>query len=292
LQILQAKNLEVPSLWLKEGVKHLDELHYPLHFLDFEAATYALPMKKESRPYTPVYFQFSCHTLRENGELVHSEWLDLQDGSKHPHREFVCQLGEIPDIFDGTIMQYSPFEKQGINRLIADFKRNQNMYRYELDQLEKIRTPDSPGYDHRFFDVSRIIRDYYFNEFLDDSLGLKQVLKSILQWEKVSKTTGFFDKNIRQMLFDGDDDQHKKIMIDPYMNIQKADFKISDGSDAMNGWLAMKNGLVSEGEKQIMPGILKKYCTLDSFALFVIFKHIKQFTGMIDDKDYIAFQQK
>lgn len=292
LQILQAKELTVPSLWLKPGVKHLDDLKYPLHFLDFEAATYALPMKKESRPYTPVYFQFSCHTLLESGALIHSEWVDLQNGSKHPHKEFVQQMGKIPGIFEGTVMQYSPFEKQGINRLIAGFKRHPKKYLHELDLLERIRTSDSKDYEHRFFDVSRIIRDYYFNEYLDDSLGLKHVLKSIVQWEKDSKSASFFEDSMYQILFNGNEDQLNKKEADPYQHIQKSDYNISDGSDAMNGWLAMKNGLLSEEEKQIIPGILKKYCTLDSFALYVIFKHIKKFTSMIDDEDYIAFHQK
>lgn len=292
LQILQARDEEVPSLWLKNRMKILDELSYPLHFLDFEAATYALPMKKGASPYTPVYFQFSCHTLRENGELIHTEWLDLQDENIHPHKEFAQQLGLIPDIFEGTIMQYSPFEKQGVNRLIADFKRDRGNYQDELEILEKIRTSNLPGYEHRFFDVSRIIRDYYFNEFLDDSLGLKHVLKSILKWEESSIFTDFFDKEINRTLLKLNEDQQNSRTLDPYGNIQDDEFSISDGSDAMNSWLALKNGLLTEKEKEIVPGILKKYCTLDSYALFVIFKHLKRFTAKMNDEDYIAFQPK
>lgn len=289
LQILQARDLEIPSLWLKQNVKILDELAYPLHFLDFEAATYALPMKKGSSSYSPVYFQFSCHSLNKNGELLHTDWLDLQEGAKHPHREFVDRMGHIPGIFKGTIMQYSPFEKQGINRLIADFKRDENRYFHELEILEKIRRPEHPKYEHRFFDVSKIIRDFYFNEFLTDSLGLKQVLKSIIQWEQSSKSTDFFDDDMNQTFFKLSGYQHGGKIIDPYRDIQNSDFLISDGSDAMNAWLSFKNGLMAEKEKKVIPGILKKYCALDSFALFVIFKHIKRFTGMIDDEDYIAF---
>lgn len=293
LQILQAKDLQVPNVWLKQGAKIVDELKYPLHFLDFEAATYAIPMKKESRPYTPVYFQFSCHTLRENGELIHTEWLDLQEGSKHPHKEFVRQLSKVPGIFEGTIMQYSPFEKQGVNRLIADFKRDQQSYQHELELLEKIRISASADYEHRFFDVSKIIRDYYFNEYLNDSLGLKHILKSVVQWEYFSEFTDFFEEEMIQTFLDfNNEDPGNRNNMDPYQNIQNSDFSISDGSDAMNAWLAAKNGLLPEEEEEIIPRILKKYCTLDSFALFVIFKHIKRFTGMVDDKDYIAFQHK
>lgn len=292
LQVLQARDQKVPSLWLKNGVKSLDELLYPLHFLDFEAATYALPMKKQSRPYTPVYFQFSCHTLRKNGELIHTEWLDVQGEYVHPHKEFVQQLSKIPDIFEGTIMQYSPFEKQGINRLIADFKRDRDRYQHQLELLEKIRKSNSSRYRHRFFDVSKIIRDYYFNECLNDSLGLKQILKNILEWEKSSTYTDFFDEKMNKMLFDVNEDQQNQRKWDPYGNIRNQEFSISDGADAMNSWLAFKNGLMTEEEESVIPGILKQYCALDSYALFVIFKHLKRFTSEMNDKDYIVFQPK
>lgn len=290
LQILQARDENVPSLWLKNRVKSLNDLSYPLHFLDFEAATYALPMTKGASPYTPVYFQFSCHTLQEDGELIHTEWLDLQDRKIHPHQEFARQLGKIPDIFEGTIMQYSPFEKQGINRLIADFKRDRDSYQNELEILEKVRKSTNPGYEYRFFDVSKIIREYYFNEFLTDSLGLKQVLKSVLKWEKFSSFTDFFDEEMNKMLLELNGDHQTQSKLDPYKNIQNHEFSISDGSDAMNSWLAFKNGLLTEEEKKIMPGILKNYCALDSYALFVIFKHLKRFTIKMTDEDYIAFQ--
>lgn len=289
LQVLQARDHDVPSLWLKNRVKSLDELSYPLHFLDFEAATYALPMKKGATPYTPVYFQFSCHTLRENGELIHTEWLDLQNENIHPHKEFARQLGEIPDIFEGTIMQYSPFEKQGVNRLIADFKQHREKYQDELEILEKIRTSNFPGYKYRFFDVSKVIREYYFNEFLKDSLGLKQVLKSILKWEESSTFIDFFDEEMNKMLLALKGEQQNRSKLDPYRNIQSHEFTISDGSDAMNSWLALKNGLLTEEEKRVIPGILKKYCALDSYALYVIFKHLKRFTAKMDDEDYIVF---
>ncbi|MDZ7718068.1 MAG: DUF2779 domain-containing protein [Balneolaceae bacterium] len=289
LQILKARDREIPSLWLKQRIKLIDDLAYPLHFLDFEAATYALPMKKETRPYTPAYFQFSCHTLRENGELIHTEWLDMQAWDTHPHAEFVQQLGKVPGICEGTIMQYSPFEKQGVNRLIADLGREDIRYQDELEILEKIRRPKPQKYEHRFFDVSRIIRDYYFNEYLNDSLGLKQVLKSILQWEQASELTDFLDDTMNEILYGETRDQHKK-NLDPYKNYQNSNFSINDGSDAMNAWLSFKNGLMSEDEKEVLPGILKKYCTLDSYALFVIFKHIKQFTKVMGDEDYILFQ--
>lgn len=289
LQILQAKDKPVPSLWMKPGVKSVEQLEFPLHFLDFEAATYALPIKRDLRPYNPIYFQFSCHTLYENGNLVHTEWLDQQDGEIYPHIEFVNQLGKIPDIFEGTIMQYSPFEKQGVNRLIGDLKREPDQYQTQIQILEKIRKSEFPGYENRFFDISRIISDYYFNKFFNDGLGLKQVLTSILQWENVFGDLELPKIRIEDSVVDINASLVKGEILDPYKEIQNSDFLITDGSAAMNAWLSFKNELLTDEEKIHIPKILRKYCALDSFALYVIYRHIKKFTDSIEHEDLILF---
>lgn len=288
LQILQSRNEDVPSLWIKPGVKSVEELRYPLHFIDFEAATYAIPMKSASRPYHPVYFQFSCHTLYENSELIHTEWLDQQHGGIYPHEEFVNQLGMIPDIFNGTIIQYSPFEKQGINRLLGDFKRNPERYEEQIGILKRIRDEKNEKGD-RFYDLSRTIRDFYFNTFLSDGLGLKTVLFGILRWEKKYGDSSLLRIKIGDKIVDLNDTHRKNNITDPYMLIQSPEFMISDGSAAMNAWISFKNGLLTKEEQLILPEILIKYCALDSYALLVLFKHLKKFARTIDEKDLIKF---
>ena len=289
LQILKARNERFPSLWIKPGIKSLYDLRYPLHFLDFEAATYSIPMKKQSEPYRPVYFQFSCFTLFENGELIHTEWLDQQDGKTHPHTEFVNRLGEIPNIFKGTIMQYSPFEKQGVNRLIRDLNKKPNQFKTQIEILKKISTSELPGYKNRFFDVSRSIRDFYFNKFFNDGLGLKQVLVSILQWERAFGSTQFPIINVGESEIDINENLQDEEIPDPYKKIQNSDFFITDGSAAMHAWLAFKNGLLTDAEQFQISEILKKYCALDSYGLFVIHKHISKLTESMENDDLIEF---
>lgn len=289
LQILQAMGKPVSALWMKPGIKMVDSLQFPLHFLDFEAATYAIPMKEQVRAYDPVYFQFSCFTLSKNGDIVHTEWIDQQPGEIHPHREFVNRLGSIPNIFRGTIMQYSPFEKQSINRLIGNLRRKPKQFKNQIQVLEKIRRTNLPGREDRFFDMSKIIRDFYFNKFLTNGLGLKPVLSRILQWEraegegdllKMPMDTGYVDLND---YFDLGE------IPDPYELIQNSDYQISDGSAAMNAWIAFKNGLLTENEKRELPNILKKYCALDSYALVILYYHLKKFAKKIGENDLIKF---
>ncbi|MCC5908515.1 MAG: DUF2779 domain-containing protein [Balneolaceae bacterium] len=272
LQILSAKNETVPELWLKPGLKKLSELKFPLHFIDFEAATYALPLKRGVHPYEPVYFQFSCHSLDEGGQITHTEWLDIAPERPDPHLEFTEQLAGIPGILEGTLIQYSPFEKQGINNLIRDFRRNSMLYIKQIELLEEIRAGRGENGEFRFMDLNALLRDYYHNRFLDEGLGLKQILKSVLDWEKVYG-------NIEQ--------QEIEKLSDPYLDIQSNGSKITDGSSAMNAWIAMKNGLLTPDEEEFIPKVLKKYCALDSYSMVLIYRHILDLLKKMEDEDLI-----
>ena len=272
LQILSTKNETVPELWLKPGLKKLSELKFPLHFIDFEAATYALPMKRGVHPYEPVYFQFSCHSLGKDGQITHTEWLDKDPERPDPHTEFTDQLAQIPGIFEGTLIQYSPFEKQGINNLIRDFRRNSMLHIKQIELLEEIRAGRGENSEFRFMDLNALLRDYYHNHFLDDGLGLKQILKSVLEWEKAY---GNIDKKEIEKLSN------------PYLDIQSNGSKITDGSSAMNAWVAMKNGLLTPEEKEFIPKVLKKYCALDSYSMVLIYRHIVDLLKKMGEEDLI-----
>src|SRR5690606_20205295 len=53
-----------PETLCRELQAHQKTPGWPLHFLDFEACTIALPHHAGLRPYERVAFQWSCHTLR------------------------------------------------------------------------------------------------------------------------------------------------------------------------------------------------------------------------------------
>ncbi len=53
----------------------LEELAFPIYFLDFESFAYAVPRFEGMRPYQQLPFQYSCHVLEADGGLVHREYL-------------------------------------------------------------------------------------------------------------------------------------------------------------------------------------------------------------------------
>lgn len=269
LQILQSKGEVVPGLWVKPGIEILKQLIFPLHFIDFEAATYSLPMRRGSQPYESVYFQFSCHTLHSDGSIEHKEWLDKSHGENFPHDDFAMALIQIPEIEKGTLIHYSPFEKQALNNLIRGFERNSMLNEEKIEKLIKIRDGLSTQNNDRFFDLSRIVRDFYYNKCMNGGLGLKEVLNSILLWEKVSIL-----KTLKELEHPASFAVPLKDTLDPYIHIQTGNNHILDGSSAMNAWISFKNGLLQEEERDIVLEVLKRYCELDSYSMVILYHHL------------------
>jgi hypothetical protein len=290
LQLLKSKGDPVPELWVKPMLKELAHLNFPLHFIDFEAATYALPMQRGVGPYTPVYFQFSCHTLYESGELKHHEWLDDNMNRAHPHLDFIGALTGIPAINSGTVIQYSPFESQGVRLLLAEMKRNSMLYKRQVDKLIKFIEGDKGGVN-RFYDLSRLVRDAYYNSAMEGSLGLKQVLRSILNWSQKNTAGSENRAVIHDMevdLFRNADDSDLTGP-DPYKSVQGEGMTIDDGEIAMNVYVSLKSGLLTDSEQAEMPVKLKRYCALDSYSLIIIYKHLKMLMEQIVGDNDVVF---
>lgn len=269
LQILQSKEEWVPGLWVKSGIMSLKELTFPLHFIDFEAATYSLPMRRGSQPYESVYFQFSCHTLHSDGSIEHTEWLDTSNGENFPHDDFTRALIQIPEIEKGTLIHYSPFEKQALNNLIRGYERNSMLNEEKVIKLKKIRDGVNSQKSDRFFDLSRIVRDFYYNEYMNGGLGLKEVLNSILFWERSS-----IQKTLKDLEHPVSFAVPLKDTLDPYLHIQTGNNQILDGSSAMNAWISFKSGLLQKEERAVVLELLKRYCELDSYSMVILYHHL------------------
>ena len=101
----------------KEAIKQfLDDLEYPLYFLDYETMAGLIPYFDGHRPYQQVPFQYSLHILESpDAELTQKEYLHRDNSD--PSRPLTEQL--IQDIGDkGTVLVwYEGFEKARNNEL-------------------------------------------------------------------------------------------------------------------------------------------------------------------------------
>jgi CRISPR/Cas system-associated exonuclease Cas4 (RecB family) len=91
--------------------KCIEEWRYPLHFLDYETFSFAVPQFDGIRPFQQMCFQYSLHTIRRpGGRLDHSFFLSYGNGS--PARELAEHLQqEFADGIGTVFVWYESFEK-------------------------------------------------------------------------------------------------------------------------------------------------------------------------------------
>ena len=139
----------------------LNEIAYPVSFMDFETVGPALPLYVGTRPYQTVPFQWSLHIRDADGNLAHREFLN--DDADDPRQRFVVTLlDSIPA--QGSVVVYSSYEK-GILTAMADLFPQ---YRSRLDAL-----------CDRLFDLLEVVRGHYYHPQFRGSFSLKSTLPAL-----------------------------------------------------------------------------------------------------------------
>ena len=138
--------------------EELTNLEYPVHFLDFETVSPALPIYPETRPYQAIPFQWSDHILSRGGDLHHANFLFREDGD--PQEGFAASLlntvGE-----GGTIFTYSNYERRVLSELAENLPRQSDQILATLDRLK---------------DLQALIKKYFYSPGFRGSFSLKSVL--------------------------------------------------------------------------------------------------------------------
>jgi hypothetical protein len=140
----------------------LNDVAYPVHFLDFETIGVAIPRYAGTRPYQTIPFQWSDHILYENGNLDHREYLCNED--KDPREEFTQTMLDALGT-KGSIVIYTTYETGILNSLIEHFPQ----YAEELQSVID-----------RFVDLYAIIKRHYYHPKFYGSFSLKYVLPALV----------------------------------------------------------------------------------------------------------------
>ncbi len=156
---------DLPPVIDREAIRgFLDQLTYPLYFLDFESFMPAVPLYDGCRPYEQIVFQYSLHYIeREGGELQHREYL-AQPG-EDPRRGVAEQLcRDIPR--DVCVLAYNmTFEKTRIKGLAA-------LYPDLADHLMNI-------HDHIVDLMVPFQKKHYYTRAMQGSYSIKYVLPAL-----------------------------------------------------------------------------------------------------------------
>ena len=282
----------------------LNSWEFPLHFIDFEASTVALPFYKGQRPYEKVVFQFSHHVYHENGTITHaSEYINVRAGH-FPNFDFVRKLKLALGDQKGTVFQFSNYENTTLNQIKRQLEDSKEIDREEL--IVFIKTLAEPPKDKAYkgerwvpsrgmVDLCEVIKAYYYNPYTKGSNSIKFVLPAIFESstfirEKYSKPLselGLSSKNFpptHVWLLEKEGQ-----IVDPYKNLDKPfeewdeEFeRLSDIEEINNGGAALTAyGLtqysdMEEAEREAIRKSLLKYCELDTLAMVMVYEHLKE----------------
>jgi hypothetical protein len=245
----------------------LAKRRYPLHFLDFEATRLAVPYHAGMHPYGLVAFQWSCHTVREQGaELEHHEWINIDDA--YPNFTFASKLKEVIT-GEGTVFVWSSFERS----VLKDIRERMSWYSGNdptlSDWLDTIRGEKGP-----IVDLYDLAKKFYFHPDMGGSVSIKKVLPAIWFHDAPLRGHRWFAEYLEEK--DGQ-------VLGPYETLKPLPFRddgleeeaVREGTAAIRTYEDMMYGAHrSDPEfRQTMKQRLLNYCRLDTAAMVMIWMH-------------------
>jgi hypothetical protein len=143
----------------------LEQLAYPLYYLDYETISTAVPLFDHSSPYETIPFQFSLHVQsKKGGDLKHMEF--LHTGTDDPRPGFLEALVEACNK-RGSVVVYNQAFESGVNNKLA-----LNFPAY-ADRLEAI--------NDRMVDLLVPFRSrHLYHPAMEGSASLKSVLPAFV----------------------------------------------------------------------------------------------------------------
>jgi len=145
----------------------LNELNYPLYYLDFETMGSAVPVYDHSKPYQQLVFQYSLHVQGKlDGELTHFEYLAQTDPDIDPRIGFVKQLIEECGTNGDVIVYNIGFERGKLNDLMMLFPEYTNELTNIIDRLKDLMIPFQ--------------QKWYYTPEMKGSYSIKYVLPALV----------------------------------------------------------------------------------------------------------------
>lgn len=288
-QLIQYENTIANKEWISDNMKQeLDSWKYPLHFVDFETYTGAMPFHKGMRPFELIAFQWSCHTIDA-------------PGAQPRHEEFIYTDAEFPNFkfaeslmnhigMTGTPLMWATHE----NTVLRTIYYQMDEYEYQNSKLkdwlqmtikdEKLRT------EGRFIDMNAFTLSHYFHPEMKGKTSIKKVLPAI--WNnnhflhEISYLQKYSIKDLEDQVLDPYDTlfnlaNAKMRELDEEKEIQSQDVK--GGTGAMRAFYRIRfdNSITKEHKEELKHRLLE-YCKLDTMAMVIIWfywKHISKLSN-------------
>ncbi len=149
----------------KEGIaEFIDELEYPLYYLDFETWMAPVPEQDGHWAYRQIPFQFSLHIQNElGGELTHVEYLAE---NRHSNlKEFTEELIKAMGTAGSIVVYNKAFENTRLRELKEQFEEYQEAITSLQERIVDLMTP--------------FRKKHYYLPAMEGSYSIKQVLPAL-----------------------------------------------------------------------------------------------------------------
>jgi len=270
---------------------------YPLHFIDFETCTVAIPFGRGHRPYETVAFQFSHHVMHEDGRVEHrTQFLEATPGVD-PSLPFLRALRDALFGDDGTVFRWATHENTVLHhlrrQLLADLEPPADAAALVgfIDTIttRRIATGEAAG-PRNMVDLCKLAERFYFHPATKGSSSLKKVLPALMQSsaflrrlysDPVYGSATMPSLNLAQPMAWWVE-QNGRVQ-DPYdllapifadftkgeMNVIEAGVapELHDGGAAMAAYARLQFEEIDARERQAIRGALLRYCELDTLAM-------------------------
>ncbi len=288
----------------KDGLKaEIDSWTFPLHFIDFETSTVALPFNKGLKPYEQIAFQFSHHVYYEDGRIEHdNEYINNKAGF-FPNFEFLRALKKALENDNGSIFKYSSHENTILNAIYIQLLDSDEDDKEELMTFIQHISHSKGGSaikwkgERDMVDLWEVEKRYYYNPLTKGSNSIKAVLPASLSSSKFLQEK--YSQPINQINVSSKnfDDNHIWLEVDngnvksPYKMLpsvfngwseEQLESTLSEIEDIANGGAALtaygklQYTDMEQTEIDELTSALLKYCELDTLAMVMIYEHFRE----------------
>ncbi|KAL7499454.1 hypothetical protein ACHAWT_006989 [Skeletonema menzelii] len=268
---------------LKKGLEsEMEKWQYPLHLIDFETISPALPYFSGMAPYDVVCFQFSHHILDQNHDGTvsirqESEFLHTIPG-ENPNGPFLRALYNalgcvVSD--GGTVFCWSSHETTVLKSILTSPEFSASLSQHEVEALSALL----PERSHPMVDLFECARDYFYVDGSGGSSSIKRLLRPTMNASPELK--GLYGKptyssnNFQNIQWYQLDESGN--VIDPYDILSRLDTDKDRSAIAVGGAAAaayhelQSKSDMTEQDRSYIQSSLLRYCELDtlSMAMFV-----------------------
>ncbi len=303
IQVEKAVNNDNSIHVEKEALKQeINSWKFPLHFIDFETSTVALPFTAGRKPYEQVAFQFSHHKYNEDGTIEHQSQYINNTAGEFPNFIFARALQAAIGNDEGTVFKFATHENTIINAIITQLEesneKDKNKLILFLKTISKATKNQAQQWEgHRnMVDLCKVVKDYYYNPYTNGSNSIKAVLPASLnssEFLKVKYSQPIGSINVTSHNFspnhvwlqteNGKVTNPYKMLPPLFENWNETEMEenisdlenIADGGAALTAYAKLQYVDMTPKEREEITNGLLKYCELDTLAMVMVYEHFR-----------------